>query len=154
MGQSEIHYKSMRRRKTVNLFLGFLQDHVVFYLQIAPFFTRARVLLFSSIFFLFPSWYLSGLSDYYTDVAGLRTFTEHGGARDSGTFCPCSCKIDTGRKKTNRHSNWWHDVLWYSLSLPTPSLSLISLDDLISLSLISLSLISISLISVSLSLSL
>jgi hypothetical protein len=91
---------------------------------------RGLMFLFFLVFTFFfspvPLWNLFEChSDYYTDVAGLRTFTEQGGAGDSGAFWPCSCKIDAGRKKTNRHSNWWHGVLRYSLSLPTPSLSLI-----------------------------
>ena len=39
MGHGEVEDQSTRRRQTVSLFLGVLQDYVVLYLNITPFFT-------------------------------------------------------------------------------------------------------------------
>jgi len=53
MGQSEVHYQSTWSRKTVSQFFVCLQDYVIFYLQITPFFTLVSA---------FPFFYLEGVT--------------------------------------------------------------------------------------------
>ena len=60
MSQCKIQYQGARRRQTVSMFLGFLQDYVIPYLNITPFFTsRWRDLVVCTTFSFFYVFFFS-----------------------------------------------------------------------------------------------